>query len=127
MRGVREDHCLVGEDLVHQVLVALDERRLFRRVELARDRFRFAVFHAQAMQQRDQAGPGLVLDATLSRDPCANLAGRAWQSRAHPRFQLILLLHRQPAAATLMVEGHQPLDPVLQIKLMPLADRIAVE
>jgi hypothetical protein len=42
------------------MLVCLDECRLFRRVQLARDHFRLAVFHAEAVQQSNQSGPGLV-------------------------------------------------------------------
>jgi hypothetical protein len=36
-RGIREDHRLVGQDPVHQILVAPDERRLFRRVRRQSD------------------------------------------------------------------------------------------
>src|ERR1019366_5706041 len=71
--------------------------------------------------------PGLVFNAAFSRDPRADLAGRTWQCRGDPGFQLVLLFHRQPAAAAFMVEARQTFDPVFQVKLVPLADCVAVE
>jgi hypothetical protein len=50
MRSISEDHRFIGGYLVYQGLVPLDECRLFRRIQLARDRFRLAVLHANAVQ-----------------------------------------------------------------------------
>lgn len=58
------------------------------RIQLARDRLRLAVFHAQTMQQRDQTGAGLVFNTALTRDPRADLAGRARQGAAIQAFNL---------------------------------------
>jgi hypothetical protein len=62
------------------------------------------MFHAQAMQQRDQARTGLIFNAEFTDDVGANLTRRARQGLADPDFQLLLLLRRQPATATFMVE-----------------------
>jgi hypothetical protein len=35
------------------------------------------MFHAKAVQQRDQPGPGLVFNAEVTGDARANLTGRA--------------------------------------------------
>src|SRR5208282_4120995 len=94
------------------VFILLDECCLFLRVQLARDHFRLAVFHAQAVQQSDQPGPGVVFNAALTRDPRANLAGRARQGFTDPGFQLVMLLRCQPAGVSFMAKARQPLDPV---------------
>jgi hypothetical protein len=127
MHRISEDHRFIGGKVVQLVLIRLDERCLFRRVQLARDRFRFAVLHAQAVQQRDQPGSGLVFNTAFTRDPRANRAGRAWQGFGDPGFQLVLLLHRQTATAPFMAEARQSLNPVFLIKLVPGSDRVVVE
>ena len=85
------------------------------------------MFHAQAVQQSDQPGPGLVFDAALSCNPRTNRAGRAWQRRGDPGFQLVLLLGRQPAGGSFMAKARQTLDPVFLIQLIPSPDRVVVE
>jgi hypothetical protein len=85
------------------------------------------VVHANAVQQRDQARPGLVFDAAFSRNPRTDRAGRAWQGCGDPGFQLVLLLHRQPAAAPFMAEARQTFDSVFLIKLVPGPNRVVVE
>jgi group II intron reverse transcriptase/maturase len=82
MHGISDR--FIGVHPVQQGLVSLDEGRLFRRVQLAGDGFRLAVLHLQPMQQRDQSRPGLVFDATFTRDPGAHFAGGAGQGRGDP-------------------------------------------
>jgi hypothetical protein len=79
------------------------------------------------MQQRDQAGSGLVLNPAFQRDPRTDLACCAWQGLVDPCFQLALLLHRQPADAAFVAETRQTFDPVLLIQLVPGSDRVIVE
>jgi hypothetical protein len=85
------------------------------------------MLHAQSMQQRDQAGSGLVINAEFQRDPRTDLPCCAWQGLVDPYFQLALLLHRQPADAPFVAEIHQTFDPVLLIQLVPGPDRVIVE
>ena len=85
------------------------------------------MFHAEAVQQSDQPGPGLVFDAAFSGDPRADRAGRARQGFRDPGFQSVLLLHRQPTAAPFMAEARQTLDPVLLIEVVPGPDCVAVQ
>jgi SAM-dependent methyltransferase len=54
MHRISEHHRFIRRQLVEQRFIALDERCLLRRVQLARDRRRFAMFHPQPMQQGDQ-------------------------------------------------------------------------
>ena len=51
------------------------------------------MFHAQAVQQRNQPGPGLVFNAEFIGDPGANLASLARQGLGGPGLQFLLLLH----------------------------------
>ena len=85
------------------------------------------MFHAQAVQQSDQPGPGLVFDTAFTRNPRTNRAGRARQRFGDPGFQFVLLLCRQPAGASFMAEARQTLDPVFLIELIPGSDRVVVE
>jgi hypothetical protein len=124
---IGKDHRFIGGKVVQLVFILLDEGRLFRRVQLARDRCRLAVFHAKSVQQCDQPGPGLVFNTALARDPRANRTGRAWQSCGDPGYQLVLLLHSQPAAAAFMAEARETLDPIFLIQLIPGPDRVLVE
>jgi hypothetical protein len=91
MHGIREDHRFVSLDPVHQGLVGLDERRLFRRIQLAGDGFWLAVLHVQPMRQRDQSRPGLVFDSAFTGDPCPHLTGSAGQGGSDPELQFVLL------------------------------------
>src|SRR5271167_2238115 len=108
-------------------VVGLDEARLFHRVQLARDRGGFAVFHPQTVQQRDQTGSGLVFDAAFSCDPRTDRAGRAWQRLADAGLQPVLLRHRQPASAPFVAEARQTLDPVVLIQPVSEPDRVVVQ
>src|SRR5271165_669029 len=126
MHRVREDDSFIVEHPVHQSVVFLDEGRLLRRIQLARDRFGLAVFHLQAMQQRDQPGPGLVFNAVFTRNPCAHFAGGAGQGCGDPDFQLVLSRGCQPAGAALMAEVRQAFDAVFLIVPAPRPDRVVV-
>jgi hypothetical protein len=55
------------------------------------------MFHAKAVQQRDQARPALVLDAAFRLDPGADLACRSRQRLGDPGLQLVLLRFAQAA------------------------------
>ena len=79
VRGIGENHGFIIEHLLQQVAVAFDEDSLFARIQLATNRRGLAMFHAQTMQQCDQSGAGLGVDAVFARDPGTHLAGRAWQ------------------------------------------------
>jgi hypothetical protein len=127
VHGISENHRFIGLDPVHQGLVALDESRLFRRVELARNCLGLAVFHVQAMQQRDQSRPSLVFDAAFTRDPSAHFAGGAGQGRSNPDLQFVLLFGCQPAGAALMAEVCQTFDAVFLILPVPRPDRVVVD
>jgi len=50
---------IIGVQAVQQFFIRLDEPRLLLWIELARHRLWFAMFHAKAVQQRDQARPAL--------------------------------------------------------------------
>src|ERR1019366_3772175 len=100
---------------------------LLHRVQLAGYRFWLAMFHAQTMQQRDQAGPALVVDAPFPLDLRADLTGGAGQSFADPGFQFALLLRRQPAHTAFITKAGQTFDPVLLIQLVPGSDRVVVQ
>ena len=124
---VGKQHRLVSVQMVQQIFIGRDECRLLLRVELARHRFRLAMLHAKAVQQRDQAGPTLIRDATFLLDPGANLARRPRQRPADPDFQLVLLLAAQATRAALVAEARQTLDPLLLVQPMPGADRVVVQ
>ena len=95
MHRVSKDHRFIGLKLVQQIFIRRDKRRLLLRVELARHRFRLAMLHAKAVQQRDQAGPTLIRDAAFLLDPGADLARRPWQCLAES------ILSASPAALQL--------------------------
>ncbi len=85
------------------------------------------MFHAEAVQQRDQAGSRFVFDGEFRHDPRPDLTCRTRQGRGDPGFQLVLPVRRQSAASTLMVEAGQSLDPVFLVKTEPGPDRVVVE
>jgi hypothetical protein len=85
------------------------------------------VFHVQPMQQRDQPGPGLILDAAFLLDPGARFAGGAGKGRGDSGLQLTLLFDGQPAGATFVSEAREPLDPVSLMLLVPRPDRVIID
>ena len=101
---------LVIANVVQQIFVAVDKRRLLLRVQLGRHRFRLAMLHAQPMQQGDQPRPALIGDAAFGLDPGADLAGRPRQRLGDPGLQLVLLRIAQPAGAAVMTETRQAFD-----------------
>ena len=117
-----------ADQLVQQRLIALDERGLLRLFQLARYRLWFAMFNAEAVQQRDQTIP---CPGTQCRIPA--------RSRRRPRgssvaassviqaCQLVLLLRLQPARTALIAETRQTLDAVLLIQPIPGPDRVVVQ
>ena len=117
-----ENDRFISRQLVQQRVISLDESFLFRRVQLAGDRFRFAMFQAETMERRDETRPALIIDA----DPGAHLPGRAGQGFGDPRFQAGLSLHRRPANAAFMPKAGQTLDPVSLIQLVQGPDRVLV-
>ena len=79
------------------------------------------------MQQRDQAGSGLVFDAEFRHDPRPDLTCRARQRCANPGFQLVLQYRRHAAAFPFVVEAGQSLDSVFLVKLVPDPDRVVIQ
>ena len=94
MHRVSKQDRLVGLQLVEQRFILLNESRLLLRVQLARDRLRFAVFHAESVQQSNQPRAAFVVDTAFPRDPGTDLAGGARQGRGDPGFQPFPLLGR---------------------------------
>lgn len=89
VRRVHEECDFIGGELVQQGLMAHDERRLRHRVQLARDRRRLAVFHAEAVRQRDQDEvDGLVADQAVVTDLYAR---RVKKHHRVDRFQRAVL------------------------------------
>ena len=129
VHGIREDHRLVRLDLVHQSLVLVDEGRLFRRVELARDRLGLAVLHVQAMQQRDQSRPGRATARPHAREIQAPIfAGSARQGRGNPGFQRICLVPLSAGRRCLHGRVRHSLSmPSPPIVREPRPDRIVVD
>src|SRR5271165_3494548 len=72
-------------------------------------------------------GPYLAwIDAILEGDG-ADLARRTRQCRAHPRLQIVLLLHTEIACAPAHIEASNAFDPALLEELAPAADRVVVK
>ncbi len=88
--------------MVQQVFIGIDKGFLLHGVQLARDRLRLAVLHAEAVQQRDQPGAALVFNAELPGDPGANLIRAPRQGLGDPGFQPLLLLIAQPTGTALI-------------------------
>ena len=123
---IGEHHRLIRRQLVQQRFIALDEGRLLRRVQLARDRLRLAMFHPKAMQQGDQTCSALIRNAAFQHDPCPDLTGGPWQRLGDPRRQPFPVLRRQPAGTPFVAKTRQALDPILLIQPMPCSDRVVV-
>jgi hypothetical protein len=68
------------------------------------------MFHAQTVQQGDQARAALIGDAAFGFDPTTNLSGCSWQRRGDPSFQLVLPRIAQAAGAAFVAKAHQALD-----------------
>ena len=85
------------------------------------------MFHAQTMQQGDQARAALIGDAAFGFDPATNLAGCPWQRLGDPGPQFVLLRIAQAAGAAFVAKARQAFDALFLIQPMPGADRIVVQ
>ncbi len=127
MRGVHEQHGLVGAQGIQQFFVKRDERLLLCFVELARGDLLRVVFEPKAIRKRDQSRAALVNDAELRLDKGADRSRRARQTRRDPCFQLLLLRAAELAGRAFMAKLCQPIDPIFLIKTEPGSDRGVVD
>src|SRR5208337_3268449 len=79
------------------------------------------------MQKRDQSRAAFINEPEFRLDPGADLARRTRQCRAHPRLQIVLLLHTEIACAPAHIEAGNAFDPALLEELAPAADRVVVK
>ena len=74
------------------------------------------MFHAQTMQQGDQARAALIGDAAFCFDPATNLSGCPWQRLGDPGCQFVLLHIAQAAGAAFVAKARQTLDALFSIQ-----------
>ena len=113
MDGIPENHRFVVGKLVQQRVIGLDKARLLRQSELAGNRFGFAMFHAQTVQQSDQARSALIGNAIFPLNPRTDLAGRSMAAFRRSRVSVCLAaprVNRQLPPSWLKLTS--PLNPV---------------
>ena len=111
-----------------QALVGLDEGFLLRRIQLAGDGFRLAMFQTQPVQERDEAGSGLVRQSRIAlrstRRPNAPCVAGSRLSMFSAGFVAPTVNRQTPP---FVAETCQTFDPVLLIQLVLGSDRVIVE
>ena len=73
------------------------------------------MFHAQTVQQGDQARAALIGDAAFGLDPDANLAGCPRQRLGDPGLQFVLLRIAQAEGAAVITKTRQALDALVLV------------
>jgi hypothetical protein len=129
MHRVSEDHRLIGRKLVQQIFVfALMKAACFAGSSLREIAFGLRCSMPRRCNSAISPDRVSIFDAAFTTRSTRQLHGSVrGRVSADPGFQLVLLLHRQPAAAPFMAEACQTLDPVLLIELVPGPDRVVVD